>query len=1588
MDTHNLTKQQLRSRLAEAERTVETLRSQVTAAPASANGSRLAETEKALAASEDLNGAILEASFCVVFRLDRDGTCLDYRCPEGIQLPVAPEIFLGKRVDEILPEKNARRALRFIEAALTTGQVQEYEFQIPVPFDSNDLRDLEARLFVFGTNEVLVVIRNISKQMSNDKALQVSEERLNLALDAGQMGTWNLDFTTGKMVWSDVPFRLLGLEPGDEEPSYETWASLTHPEDVQRVQDAIDEARLNRKEFHQEFRVFWPDGSEHWISSRGRFVYDEQGKAVRVHGVAADIDERKQSEEALRIREEQYRKIFDASVDGLVVIRSDGIVEDANPAICRMHGIERSELIGNTPADLVHPNSHDDLKNLLAVASSGSSYHCEVIGLRKNGESFECDVDGIPFKQAGQHNLLGIIRDISKRKQAERKQQESEHKYQSLFDNSVAGVVITKVSGELVEANEALCDLLGYSQEEIRQLNVGKLYAQPGKRDEYFEVLLREGTAMDFQLELLNKAGKTLWASFSSAMIKWQGQEAVVTTIIDISERKQAEAKYQRLVEEMNGIVFQCEVASLSMTYVSPHAEILLGYPILDWLEDSGFWASHIHPDDRDEAVRYCSDETNLGRDHAIQYRMIAADGREVWIHDTIRLVRDEFNKITHLHGVMLDITDQKRVEHDLQSSEEHFRLAAQSVSDLIWTRELTSNQLKWHGDIDGSLGYEQGEFPRTLDAYRELIHPEDYERVSAASNDAIRIHGKCSTEYRILGKDGEYRHWVDSWESVRDEKGVPIRFIGAVQDITDQKLAEREREARYRHLHVMDRINQIIVEATDLDKMLNKLIDELIESLGADRVWLLTPCDPQGKETQIAYEKTSPDYPGAYQLDVRFPINEQLSSLLQSYLDSDGPLAISPEEISDVISFDVRQRFHIKSQLGVVLRPKGGNAWLLGLHQCAYGRIWSEDDIQLLDSVGQRIEDALSQMLMQEELQERELQLARAQKVAKLGSFQSTFGDDYSNCSEELCNILELDPNNRTPSHQTLFNCLHPEDRRRFTRESCHARAGRPVQQESEYRVVMPDGACKIMLSKIEVVQDDRGEPMHLLGTLQDVTERKLAEEFLKSSEQKYRILVETSPYCIHQIDLDGKIMSMNRAGLEMLGVIEESSVIGLPYLQAVCKEDQGRVSRLLEDAFVGSSWEFEFKSTGGFDFLSTIVPRFDSQGNVDRLLGITQDITNQKRDQVKLAASEARYRSLMEDANDAIILIDADTGMLVDANQEAQEMLNRTHQEILRMHFAEIYPAEDQMRDQDPVHLHLVEGGGVLGELSVVDREGRHIPVEVSSSVIQIEDSRVVQCIYRNLTERKRIEKELQQKETEIAKVSRLSTLGELTSGIAHELNQPLTAIANYVEAIKDLVELENRDDDLIQILTKLGNTTFRTSAIISLLRGLIRKAATHRSAMNLNELIEELVELRMPELEQSHIQLRLELSEEIPHLVIDSIQIQQVLLNLIKNAQEAMENTHKERRLLTISTQHVEDTVELSIKDSGRGLPSEGVDRLFDYFFTTTPGGLGVGLQVCRTIMEAHQGSIDAKDNPTDGATFRLSFPLVTGEVNHES
>lgn len=250
-------------------------------------------------------------------------------------------------------------------------------------------------------------------------------------------------------------------------------------------------------------------------------------------------------------------------------------------------------------------------------------------------------------------------------------------------------------------------------------------------------------------------------------------------------------------------------------------------------------------------------------------------------------------------------------------------------------------------------------------------------------------------------------------------------------------------------------------------------------------------------------------------------------------------------------------------------------------------------------------------------------------------------------------------------------------------------------------------------------------------------------------------------------------------------------------------------------------------------------------------------------------------------------------------------------------------------------------------------------------------------------NITQRVLAEERAQQHQAELAHVGRLGTMGELASGMAHELNQPLTAIINYAEAcVLELRSSQGGSAEVIDNMEEVVAQAERAGQIIRRLRNFVRRRETKRSTVHLNHLIREVTELLEAEMRLAQITLRLDLSDDLPQLRADSIQIEQVLLNLVRNAIDAMSATEPEKRALTIRSRLRADGVEASVCDSGPGLSPEIADRLFHPFASTKLKGLGLGLSISQSIIQAHGGRIWAEANAEQGTMFIFTLPF-TGE-----
>jgi len=225
-------------------------------------------------------------------------------------------------------------------------------------------------------------------------------------------------------------------------------------------------------------------------------------------------------------------------------------------------------------------------------------------------------------------------------------------------------------------------------------------------------------------------------------------------------------------------------------------------------------------------------------------------------------------------------------------------------------------------------------------------------------------------------------------------------------------------------------------------------------------------------------------------------------------------------------------------------------------------------------------------------------------------------------------------------------------------------------------------------------------------------------------------------------------------------------------------------------------------------------------------------------------------------------------------------------------------------------------------------------------------------------------------------------------MTSGLAHELNQPLGAIVNYAEGTSEhLRSVPVPLDDLTAVMEKIARQARRASDVIDRLRRFVKKRAPHRSTIDINRLVENMLSLLEHELRQSNVSVALELASQPPAVLVDRVQIQQVLLNLIRNALDAMRDVPSKRRRLTLNTSAADgQTVEVCVSDTGHGLSTEAHSRLFEAFYTTKTDGLGMGLAISRTIVEAHDGRIWATPNSPHGTTFRLTIPIREREVTH--
>jgi two-component system sensor kinase FixL len=368
-------------------------------------------------------------------------------------------------------------------------------------------------------------------------------------------------------------------------------------------------------------------------------------------------------------------------------------------------------------------------------------------------------------------------------------------------------------------------------------------------------------------------------------------------------------------------------------------------------------------------------------------------------------------------------------------------------------------------------------------------------------------------------------------------------------------------------------------------------------------------------------------------------------------------------------------------------------------------------------------------------------------------------------------------------------------------------------------------------------------------------------------------------------------------------------------------------------------------------------------------------------------LKEREAHLRSIFDTAPEAMIVIN-DAGTIQSYGASAERMFGWAPAEVIGRNISVLMPEPFRSQHDDYLRRYLSTGERrIIGSGRIVvgaRKDGTTFPMELAVGEVRSGDVRFFTGFVRDLTEARESEARVRELQAEVVHISRLSAMGEMASSLAHELNQPLSAIANYLNGAKRLLERAPENDVRVsEAIGKAADQAVRAGDIIRRLRDFLARGEGERTVESLAKLVHEACGLALLGAKESGVEAHYQIDPHLDRVIVDRVQIQQVIVNLVRNAIDAMQG--QARRQLLVSTSVQDDLAVVSIADSGPGLDPVAAERLFQPFVTTKPTGMGVGLSISRTIIEAHGGRIWTEPNPSGGAIFHFTVRLAQDEEN---
>ncbi|MBA7504972.1 Sporulation kinase E [subsurface metagenome] len=556
----------------------------------------------------------------------------------------------------------------------------------------------------------------------------------------------------------------------------------------------------------------------------------------------------------------------------------------------------------------------------------------------------------------------------------------------------------------------------------------------------------------------------------------------------------------------------------------------------------------------------------------------------------------------------------------------------------------------------------------------------------------------------------------------------------------------------------------------------------------------------------------------------------------------------------------------------------------------------------------------------------------------------------------------------------------LHEEELLHVIEDYEHTLSGHST--EGEYRFRIKSGEIRWAgISNRPIFDGDR--VVGARGTITDITKHKLAEQASEEARMRFEDLFESANELIITTDAEGWILHANKE-VEKLSGYSKKELIGQSILKIAHPEDVPKYIQFWKDILSGLTPHYELrgvsaKKPGAVSNLLASGSVIRKDGKIVEIQYNAKNITEEKQAEEKLRESEKKYRTILENMTDGYYEVDL-SGNFTFFNDSLCEILGYTRHEMMGMNNRQYMDSENARKVYQTFNKVYATGKPARGfDWEITRKDGTKKFVEASVSLVRNAQGEPAgfRGIVRDTTERKEMEAERDEMEQRAQLASRLSIVGEMASGIVHEVNNPLTSVIGFAEMLahKDLPE------DAREYATIINNEGKRVASIAGRLLNFARHQKPETVYTDINKLVESTLDLQAYEMTTGNIKVTANLDPHLPQTMADPGQLQQVFLNIILNARTAMRAAHGGGKF-SVKTQAKDDTIRISFKDDGPGIAQKHLKRIFDPFFTTREAGegTGLGLSICQGIISRHNGKIYAESTLGKGATFIIELPVV--------